>query len=95
MQCIFTEKKRIDELKVSSGHSNLFHEHISAEDGGPGVLCTDTKFKINTNLYLNLKYYNVLNSSLVDYVCYEHLPNIRHMPYIQIAKEKQLYRLSP
>ena len=58
MQRIFTEKKRIDELKVSSGHSNLFHEHISAEDGGPGVLCncTDTKFKINTNLYLNLKY---------------------------------------
>ena len=36
MQRIFTEKKRIDELKVSSGHSNLFHEHISAEDGGPG-----------------------------------------------------------
>ena len=56
MQCIFTEKKRIDELKVSSGHSNLFHEHISAEDGGPGVLCTDTKFKIITNLYLNLRY---------------------------------------
>ena len=49
MKCILTEKKRINELKVSTGHSNLFHEHISAEDGGPGVLCTDTKLK-KTNL---------------------------------------------
>ena len=59
-------KKRINELKVSTGHSNLFHEHISAEDGGPGVLCTDTKFKINTNLYLNFKYLDILNSNLVE-----------------------------
>ena len=36
MKCILTEKKKINELKVSTGHSNLFHEHISAEDGGPG-----------------------------------------------------------
>ena len=62
----FDQEKIINESKVSTGHSNLFHEHISAEDGGPGVLCTDTKFKINTNLYLNFKYLDILNSNLVE-----------------------------
>ena len=79
MKCVLTKNKRINELKVSTGHSNLFHEHISAEDGGPGLLCTDTKFKMNINLYLNLKYLHILNSNLVylprkeDQVCYEHI----------------------
>ena len=66
MKCILTKKKRINELKVSTGHSNLFHEHISAEDGGPGVLWTDNNFEINSNSYLNLKCLNILNSNLVD-----------------------------